>query len=312
MPLVWRNRERLSAWSAASLAAIGVMAVLHAPSTGAEVRAGQPPPIPPAFALRATNGYSISGFAAQPYRGKPGFLFLFVRDRRSEALYWTRIAPIAEGEIHADLGALGFVDLQFHPSERIASESACGGKPVTFQEGVYEGMIRFDGEEGFTRASATRVKADLGPLLRLGCVGVHGGWSSPGPGAGLSIRRRSARFSVALEAMTNGPPGPARFAARIDERRNGMAISRFVEAVGSSSSFDYDRQGDVRASVRPRPSPEKGAFTARRAEQIAGSAPCRSISLADQTLRLREPPSRRGSNAGASSGVPRSEVLRAR
>ncbi|HEV7400183.1 MAG TPA: hypothetical protein VGN84_07905 [Solirubrobacterales bacterium] len=85
--------------------------------------------------------------------------------------------------------ALGEIAVTFHPSGQTHTErSECGGKPLSFDSGYYEGRIAFHGEEGFTEVEASAAPGDLGFLLNIVCPGISG--SSGGsfmPGAELDI-----------------------------------------------------------------------------------------------------------------------------
>jgi hypothetical protein len=57
--------------------------------------------------------------------------------------------------IEADLGEFGRVDLLLNRSgHKEGFRLPCGGPKETFEPGVYEGMIDFVGEGGYTRAAA--------------------------------------------------------------------------------------------------------------------------------------------------------------
>jgi hypothetical protein len=54
--------------------------------------------------------------------------------------------------------------------------SVCGGKPVAFDSGSYEGVIDFEGEEGYTQVRSARAKGDIQFALDLVCPGIVGSW----------------------------------------------------------------------------------------------------------------------------------------
>ena len=110
-----------------------------------------------AFTLTGSNGYRILVLADSRRADGRGEVILFVGRRQSGVSYFAP-ANVTDSHIEADLGGLGHIAVQFVPSGAVEEESACGGDPTQFEGGVYEGSIEFNGEQGYTRASATRVR----------------------------------------------------------------------------------------------------------------------------------------------------------
>jgi len=196
-----------------------------------------------AFHLKASNGYSILAFLSERRSDGQGFVNLFVVGGEGGAIYSTRAKVTAE-EVRADLGRLGEIDLDFVPSGmRKAERSACDPQPVKFDAGHYQGTIEFRGEEGYTRASATRVPLVIGPLLSIACGGGGGGGETLGsnlPGARLRVFARGQARRLSLQVNANRPGARMSFEATTQERRDGVDIFRAVEGVAPGSAFDYD------------------------------------------------------------------------
>jgi hypothetical protein len=215
-----------------------------------------------AFTLTGSNGYRILVLADSRRADGRGEVVIFVGRRRSGVSYFAP-ANVTDAHIEADLGGLGRIAVRFVPSGAIEEESACGGDPTQFEAGAYEGSIEFNGEQGYTKASATRVRAEVKPFLSLVCTGRGEGETrgSGLPGAGLIIRSSARRLTVRLNK--NRPGARVRCRAEIKERRGKIAISRSVEGWMPGSAFLFAR--DLRsASVDP-PAPFSGAASFHRA-----------------------------------------------
>jgi hypothetical protein len=221
------------------MALLGVVAAPAAPAAEPEEREG----FAGAFQLKASNGYSILAFLNERRSDGQGFVNLFVVGDEGGAIYSTRAKVTAE-EVRVDLGRLGEIDLDFVPSgRRKAERSACDPQPVKFDAGHYEGTIEFRGEEGYTRASATRVPLVIRPLLSLVCGGGGGGGETLGsslPGARLRVFDRGQARRLSLQINANRPGARMSFEATTQERRDGIDIFRAVEGVAPGSAFDYD------------------------------------------------------------------------
>ena len=134
-----------------------------------------------AFTLNGSNGYRILVLADSRRADGRGEVLLFVGRRQSGVSYFAP-ANVTDSHIEADLGWLGHIAVRFIPSGAVDEESACGGDPTQFEGGVYEGSIEFDGEQGYTSASATRVRAEVKPLPQP-CLQRSRRRGNPGEGA---------------------------------------------------------------------------------------------------------------------------------
>lgn len=190
-----------------------------------------------------------------------GEVVIFVGRRRSGVSYFAP-ANVTDSHIEAGLGGLGRIAVQFVPSGAIEEESACGGDPVQFEAGVYEGSIEFKGEQGYTKASATRVRAEVKPFLGLVCGG-HGEGETRGrglPGARLMIRSPARHLTVNLNK--NRPGARVRYRAEMKERRGEIAISRSVEGWMPGGAFIFDH--DLHTATLDPPAPFSGAGSFHR------------------------------------------------
>jgi hypothetical protein len=219
--------------------------------------------VPPSFTVKASNGFSIFVLADPAREGRPASVVLFVLGKGSGAFYSVP-ATVTETSIDADLGLLGEIAVTFHPSGKArTAHSACGGDPIRFDSGYYEGTISFHGEEGFTAADTTRAPGDLGLLLNLVCPGSSG--SIGGlflPGAELDINSSESRSGTNLKVVKNRPTTRAHYEASVSEERKGMVIERFAGLIAKPGTFRYDPE--VRTATVHPPAPFSGTGHYRR------------------------------------------------
>jgi hypothetical protein len=144
---------------------------------------------------------------------------MFVSKPGSSAMYEAP-ASADEGSIEASLGAVGRIDVHYVPTGGVETQrTKCGGGPISFLAGRYEGTIEFAG--------------DARPFLKLLCFGGprSEGIGGHSPGARLQVRHRG-RIKFEFEAQANSHSRPAYFSASITELRGPMAISRSVAEIG--------------------------------------------------------------------------------
>jgi hypothetical protein len=210
--------------------------------------AAQAPMVPPSFQLQGTNGYTIVVLAGQPWSGRPGSVQIVARKGNMGVSYSAR-ATVTETSISADLGALGGISVNFHPSGQ-STTSKCAGRKIEVMGGGYEGTITFHGEEGYTEVEATSVPADIRPFLAAACnfTTVTGG-SPNSRGAELFVRNPALgpRFSVAK----SGPASTAHFYVEVPEYNVGISIHRFASFLMPAGSFRYSPNLQT-ATVHPR------------------------------------------------------------
>ncbi|HEX7278049.1 MAG TPA: hypothetical protein VF255_00370 [Solirubrobacterales bacterium] len=218
-----------------------------------------------AFQLQGSNGYSI-GISAYsvPLEEEEGISIAAFR-KGSVALY-TASVRMTPTTIYADLGALGKVDLRLDPSgrQKTIPIKCSGGDTFTFEPGFYEGVIEFNGEEGYTKVRETRVP--LRPLLSSYCGGGSGSGESIGdsePGARLRGVSYAQGRVLSFQVNKNRPAGaPTVFEASLRERRDGIRIYREVQGAVGSSAFRFPR--DLKTATLSPPAPFSGSASLRR------------------------------------------------
>lgn len=224
----------------------------------AAATAGTTPPLPEPFELDASNGYSIWVLGSPAWKGAPASVDLLVRGHSAEMSY-SAPASVSGTSIQASLGVLGAIDVALRPSGRLRKRrSVCGGKPLVFEPGIYEGTIDFTGELGYTELHATEAEGDISALLDAVCPAKLGlsGTGPDAPGGVLRVTGARRRQSFTFVAHKNRPDARAFFVAQAYEKLGPVAISRTVRSRSRSARFVYDRS-IRRATVRP-PAPFSG------------------------------------------------------
>src|SRR6476646_2723524 len=229
-------------------------------SSSDRLRTGESDPVyvPNAFHLSASNGFTVDVFGIQAFRGRPAKLVIYVRKGATGVQY---IAPgtVTETSMHADLGDLGIVALEFKRTDQ-AVRVPCGKRKIPFDTGAFEGTFRFNGEEGFAEVEATTIPGDPNFVASVYCsdaeewVGGPEVSSKGSPGAELYVRNPG--LGAELNVRKRRPDAAAELAAWSAEYRDGIAIARYIERWVPLGAFVYDRRRR-RAVLRP-PEPFSG------------------------------------------------------
>lgn len=256
----------IKARSLAVLLLLGVLlVVVGAAAAPAEARRL---PYPPGFEIEASNGYSMFVFGAPARKGRPSTISIFITSKNGGAFY-TVPATVTETSFQASLGSLGEIAVTFRPSGQARTERPdCGGKPVSFDSGYYEGTIVFHGEEGFAGAEATTAPGDVGFLLNILCPGISGGSGGPFmPGAELDVDTHGKKLGPSLMVIKNRPNGRAHYEVGVTEKDNRISIGRFASLIAPPDTFIFDPE--VRTATLSPPAPFSGSAQFRRGARPA-------------------------------------------
>src|SRR5436853_751528 len=220
----------------------------------------------PFFRLQGTHGYEVQVLGTSKSIFEHGAVYVYVTSRNAAVIY---IAPanVTGTTIDADLGPLGRISVAFQPEgepETIRSNCAGGGGSVDVQPGSWIGTVDLTGEEGFTHAEASSVKASASPFLHLVCGGVGIGEATGKgiPGARLIARAPMEKESRFLQVNQNRPGGPVRVEASTVEQPHRLGVSREVVYRYRGNSFDFDAK--LRSAVLAPPAPFSGLATFHR------------------------------------------------
>jgi len=207
-----------------------------------------PLPVPGAFRLSASNGYTVYVIAAPP-RGDSSSYMLIYASARGKGVFYKAPAMVAETSMQSDLGELGQISVSFHRTAQPTSAS-CGKETVRFDSGKYEGAIDFHGEEGYTNVEATTAPGNIDYLLSVACGGVFFGGGPSGRARGASLSVRNPALGPELSVSKSRPGAVAEITASTSEYSNGILSERFLRLRMPSKGFSYDRRLRT-ATVRP-------------------------------------------------------------
>lgn len=205
--------------------------------------------------LGGTRGFRI-GIAQEG-----GRVELTASGGETAAIYIVRRRGLPLGRIEARFPGVGRVSLRFVPSGKPQREPPfCKGRAAIKQPGTFRGLIRFRGERGFTRATATRAKGYVYRSFKEVCKRseVESGTETPGYSLAALSRSRSGRvvsFSAFRSTEESVLYGETYYWATVLEMRRRMRIARIATAEGAPITFAVEgppERPDV-ASVAPPP-----------------------------------------------------------
>jgi hypothetical protein len=229
-------------------------------SAASQSAAKDPLPIPGAFRLAGSDGYTLYVIGVGSREGHSGSVLIFA-SAKGRGVSYRAPATVTETSIEADLGELGEISLSFQRTNR-ATSVPCGKRTIRFDSGHYEGKVIFNGEEGYTSAEATSVPGNIDFFLAGFCgEGVisetffSGGPSRRPPGAVLYVRNPGLGPELRVTKARAGA------AASIDawtrEFTSGISIERYASLRVPSGAFKYDHRLRT-ATLRP-PTPFAGS-----------------------------------------------------
>ncbi len=219
------------------------------------------------FRLQGTNGYTVGIYADSERLDGKGRIYVGVARKgdKGSGTYYSAPATVSEDFVKAELGSFGRVDLAIHPSgaER-KIHIRCSKETYPFESGEYEGVVEFEGEDGYTRADATRIPFQA-PVTSF----CGGGWGKGEtraaglPGARLQGLSFARGRRLSFQVNKNHPRrGRVPFSAELRERHGGIWIHRLVEGFAPADSFHFDP--NLRSAELSLPSPFSGSATLRR------------------------------------------------
>lgn len=222
------------------------------------------------FSVEGSNGYRISVSARQHA------IRVLVTQGHAEIgkdvveTEYSGHASASPAGIEADLGILGSVSLQFHPTGKgriITSPKNCSPYKVFRRPGTFTGSFRFLGEGSYTTVEATELQGSVGMPDDLLCITflppIEG---HPPPAPYLAARTSNHYLAdgfLAFGAETvEGDPHHVYFSAESRETVADLSVRRYVYEVAPISRFAVGR-GLRKATVTP-PAPFAGSASFER------------------------------------------------
>jgi hypothetical protein len=200
--------------------------------------------------------------------------FLAARRGPAENTYFGPRASFEGGTIEMSLGKLGEAALRFVP-RRVTHRpptKGCTGDPYRIEHGVFVGILRFDGERGFTHVLRRRVPGTVERTPSLVCDLVPKEAHGPG-GTRVTGSHFKGEDGVGFSAERTSPAGAGKFYAYDSERRGRVSVQRTIEVDGPAGSVLIDH-GLTEATVKP-PAPFTGearfeAFEGKQSGTVLG------------------------------------------
>lgn len=251
-----RRVSRLAVVVLVCAVALTASTILASAPTQVRAAAERPLPVPGAFQLPASNGYTLLVVGIPSYANRPGSLEIFAY-KKGESVSYRAPATVTEASIQADLGEVGEISVAFHRSGRAVSVP-CGERPIRFDSGYYEGTIQFHGEQGYTTVEATRVPGSTDYWEAILCGEFSEVFSGAGGRGGALLYVRNPALGQEMSVSKRRPGAAAQIVAEVSEYTgSGIAIKRYATLRMPGEGFTYDRRLRT-ATVRP-PAPFAGS-----------------------------------------------------
>jgi hypothetical protein len=171
-----------------------------------------------------------------------GHVELTASNGNSAAIYIVRSVKAPGNRIEARFPGLGRISVRFYPSGRAQREPPfCEGRAPIKRIGVFRGVIRFEGERGFTRIGVERARGFIYRSFKETCKGSDDGNIKTPPTYSLTERARLDGQTTVFIAtkFTDGSPfaGLSNYFASQSERQHGMTSVRVASASAGSGAF---------------------------------------------------------------------------
>jgi hypothetical protein len=220
------------------------------------------------FRLQGSHGYSIAIIAFGREGASRGTIDITV-SRGKEGVSYSATSTVTAQAVRADLGHLGRVDVIRRPSGAMKTvRPKCLHEDETYESGIYEGLIEFNGEEGYTHAMA-----NAAPALPAGVVFASHGPCGQGYGEAISANEPGARLrglsfaggrTLSLQVTKNSQRAKTVFTASLKERDNGIRITRELSGVAPAGAFRFDPS--LETAVLSPPAPFAGSASLARSK----------------------------------------------
>jgi hypothetical protein len=209
--------------------------------------------------VRGTHGFGIT------IRRIAGHVELSAEQRIVSATYTVRRERGPLDGIKATFPGLGSVSVRFHPSGRPKRGPAfCKGRRPLTQYGVFRGVIRFEGERGFTQIARQNARGFVYRSFKEACSSSRNSGGFPFYSLAESARSggRLTAFNALRGIDENAILDSALYSAFRSERRHGMTSVRFAIVSAGLDTFTIAGSPDrpESATVAP-PPPFSGTAT---------------------------------------------------
>ena len=209
------------------------------------------------FGLKGSNGYAIDVFS---FNRRWVSISAHTRPKLpvsiASAGYSVR-GKVTDDTIAGRFGSRGRVSVRFEPEGEPEVEEvsrSCKGRPSVSRSGRFTGIVRFRGEEGFTRIRATNGSGFWVQSYRQVCKRPQRSALSPKRPPTFSLSAVSSRYPRApwFSVFKEEPQRPrwylneeAQYTVNTTERRGGMTIFRSASAQAPLETFAVTPLGTI-------------------------------------------------------------------
>lgn len=186
--------------------------------------------------VKGTQGFQIT------IERIAGRVELTASDGSTSAIYVVHTTETPAEGIKATFPGRGKVSVRFDPSGRTQRwPGVCGGRAPIRQSGVFRGVIRFEGEQGFTRIVIGHARGFAYRSFKESCKGSKQGGSGATPIYSLTERAKSHGQTTVFAATksTEGSAfaGSSHYFVSQWKRRHGMISIKTAFASTRSDTF---------------------------------------------------------------------------
>jgi hypothetical protein len=185
--------------------------------------------------VRGTQGFQIT------IKRTANRVELTASNGKASAIYIAHSKKNPVDGIEAVFPGLGKVSVRFHPSGPVRhSPALCGGRAWFRQNGIFRGVIKFEGERRFTRVAMEHARGFVFRSFKETCEGGNDG-SKTTPIYYLAERAKSQGRVTAFTAMKpisqSAFDNSSTYFASQRERRHGMTTIRIAVASTDPDAF---------------------------------------------------------------------------
>ena len=206
--------------------------------------------------VQGTKGFQIT------IERTSGRVELTASKDNTTAIYVVRAKRTPADRIEATFPGRGKVSVRFHPLGRARrSPGICGGRARISQTGIFAGMVRFDGEQGFTRVAVGHARGFVYRSFKESCKGSK---SNGHPATSIHLTERAKSDGRTTVFSATKPTGGSPFAGSCFyfvsqwQRRHGMTSVKVAATKAAENTFVVTGSNQPESATITPPSPFSG------------------------------------------------------
>ena len=205
--------------------------------------------------LKGTHGYKVQilgiqdGVSVAAFKGQRTLLKTGKGSNGTVSSQYLADGTSGPKVMKTDLGDFGKVDLEFHATKTSHPKppKGCHGQ-LTLKKGVWKGTFKFKGENGYTKASASRIDGTYESGSAT-CHPLSSGGNKTYVVLSASTAQPKANGTAFFEASKRKSGGKPVINASISESNGSIDISRSAYMTGESGDFTFN-PGYTHAKVK--------------------------------------------------------------